>query len=227
MDIEKILFEMADEGYKSFNARLIPTVDPDTMIGVRTPELRKLAKHIIKEEKEWMMYFMNDLPHRYYEENNLHAFLIESIKELDECIYETEKFLPYVDNWATCDLFSPKVFKKYPAEVHRKAWEWIDSQKTYTIRYGVGILLSNYLEDHFSEKDLEKVASIRSDEYYVNMMIAWYFSIALVKQYSSAVKYLENKVLDKFIHQKSIQKAVESRRISEERKDYLRSLRIK
>lgn len=224
-EIQEKLFKLQDKEYKKFQCKLMPTVDPETVIGVRTPELRKLAKQLAKDENTGN--FLEKLPHQYYEENNLHGFLIEMIKDYETCVKEIDRFLPYVDNWATCDLMSPKVFQKHPEGLIVKVKEWLDSKETYTVRFALGTLLAFYLDDAFQPEYLEWAASIRSREYYINMMIAWYFATALFKQYEAAVPYLEQKRLDVWTHNKTIQKAVESRRITEEQKKYLRSLKQK
>jgi hypothetical protein len=225
--ILKDLFSFQDIEYKNFNAKLIPTVDKDLIIGVRTPDLRNYAKKLFKEDEKRSFQFLNNLPHKYYEENNLHGCLIEQIKDFDLAMEYTEKFIPFIDNWATCDLFSPKVFKRYPNETYKYILDWIKDEKTYVIRYGVGLLLSNYLDENFKEEHLKIVSKIKSEEYYVNMMIAWYFATALTKQQKYAIKFIENKKLDDWTHNKSIQKAIESRRITEEDKAYLKSLKVK
>lgn len=224
-EIQKKLFELQDTEYKKFHCKLVPTIDPETVIGVRTPELRRLAKQLAKDKN--IGCFLEKLPHQYYEENNLHGFLIETIRDYDACIKAIDEFLPYVDNWATCDLMSPKVFQKHPSELIVKIKEWIASEKTYTVRFAIGMLMTFYLDDAFRPEYLELAASVRSEEYYINMMTAWYFATALFKQYEAAVPYLEQKRLDTWTHNKTIQKAVESRRITEEQKDYLRSLKRK
>ena len=225
--IQKRLFSFKDEAYKDFNKKLIPTVDEDTMIGIRMPVLKKFAKEFFKTENAQAADFMKNLPHRYFEENNLHAFFIENIKDIDAALAETEKFLPFIDNWATCDSFAPPIFKKHPDAVYKKILEWIRSKHAYTVRYAIGLLLSNYLDESFKPEMLKIVASVESQEYYVNMMIAWYFSFALIKQYDAAVPYIEKKALATFTHNKSIQKALESRRIPDDTKAYLRTLKIK
>ena len=219
------LMALKDDKLKEFQAKLIPTVDINTIIGIKTPVLRTIAKDMIKNNEA--EEFINKLPHQYFEENQIHAFILSELKDYDKCVTEVDKFLDYVDNWATCDQMSPKIFKKHLEELRIKILEWINSNQTYKIRFGISMLLEFYLDDCFKESDLEIVSNIKSDEYYVNMMIAWYFSTSLVKQYNSAIKYIENKKLDKFCHNKTIQKAIESFRISDEKKDYLRTLKIK
>lgn len=223
--VREALFSMQDTGYKTFHEKLIPTVEPDRIIGVRTPELRKYARKFAKtpEAEE----YLHILPHYYYEENNLHAFVIETIKDYEKAMEETERFLPYVDNWATCDSFSPKIFKRYPEKVYEKAKRMIASGQTYTIRYGVGLLMTNFLDEEFRPEMPQLVADIVSEEYYVNMMCAWYMATALAKQEESILPYLTENRLPAWVHNKTIQKAVESRRISPEMKKYLRTLRRK
>ena len=222
--IRKELFERQDIKYRDFQAKLIPTVDPDKMIGVRTPELRKLAKQLIKSGDA--AEFISELPHEYFDENQLHAFIISEMKDYEECIAEVNRFLPYVDNWATCDQLSPKVFKKHRAQLLGEIKKWIKSEKTYTIRFGIGMLMQHYLDEEFKPEYPEMVAAVKSDEYYVNMMIAWYVATALAKQYEEVLTFIENKVLDKWTHNKTIQKSVESYRITPEQKEYLKGLRI-
>ena len=223
--IQERLFTFQDTDYKAFNKTLLPTVDEHTMIGIRMPVLKKFAKEFFRTEPEGVADFMNSLPHQYFEENNLHAFLIENISDFDTAIQETERFLPFIDNWATCDSFAPRIFKKYPDAVYQKILQWIQSDHPYTVRYAIGLLLSNYLDEQFRPEMLELVSGVRSSEYYINMMIAWYFSFALIKQYDKAIPYIEKKILDPFTHRKTIQKAVESRRISVEIKAYLKTLK--
>ena len=222
--IQKELFELQDKGYKEFQSALIPTVEKDKIIGIRIPELRKYAKKIDKASAE---IFMNDLPHDYYDEDNLHAFLIEGVKDLYLCFEELDRFLPYVDNWATCDMMAPKVILKDKKMLLSKAYEWIESDHVYTIRYGMEILMKYFLDDDFSLEYAEKVASKASDEYYVKMMQAWYFATALSKQYDRIIPFLENNKLSEWVHNKTISKARESFRISKETKAYLNSLKLK
>lgn len=223
MDIQKELFKLQDLKYKEFHASLMPTVSKDLVIGVRTPQLRKFAKSLPENERE---EFIKKLPHKYYEENNLHIFLLEKIKDYDIAIAEIERFLPYIDNWATCDAMPPQIFKKNTDKLIDKIYEWLNSDKTYTVRYAIGLLLRFYLDDKFDVKYLERVSKIKSDEYYINMMIAWYFATALAKQYEESVKFIEEKRLDKWTHNKTIQKAVESNRLAKETKQYLKTLKI-
>ncbi len=227
ISIQDKLLSLQDAAYKDFNKKLVPTVDESTMIGIRVPALRKLSKDFFKAELEQAYRFMQSLPHRYFEENNLHAFLIENIKDFDAAVRETKRFLPFIDNWETCDLFSPPIFKKHPDAVYQKILEWIESPHPYTVRYAVGLLLSNFLDAQFKPEMLTLVSKIRSDEYYVKMMIAWYFSFALIKQYQSAVPFLETPTFEPFTHNKIIQKAVESRRIPADTKCYLKTLKVR
>lgn len=217
------MYELQDLKYRDMQIKIIPTVEPESVIGVRTPELRAMAKELLKagEYKD----FLEDLPHKYFEENQLHAFIISGIKDLRECMEELEKFLPYVDNWATCDQMSPKIFMKHREVLFAHIQEWIRSDKTYTVRFGVGMLMEHFLDDDYDPKYPEMIAGLRSEEYYVNMMIAWYFATALAKQYESILPYIEQKRLDDWTHNKAIQKSLESRRIGDEQKLYLKSLK--
>lgn len=219
-DIRQRLFALQDEKFRDFHSRLIPTVPPDSIIGVRTPELRKLAKEVGTEPA-----FLSDLPHKYYDENQLHALIISGMKDFDECTARLEEFLPFVDNWATCDQMSVKIFKKHTQQLLPFVKKWLDSGHTYTVRYGVGCLMNYYLDSEFSPEYMEIVANIRSNEYYINMMIAWYFATALAKQYSEAMKYIEQHRLGDWTHRKAIQKAIESYRITDEQKKYLKTLK--
>lgn len=219
------LFELQDLKYRDFQCKLMPTVDPEAVIGVRTPELRKLARGFSKTPEA--AEFLKILPHKYYEENNLHGFLIEAVKDYEQIIPAIDAFLPYVDNWATCDLMSPKVFRKHLPELYEKIKDWLKSGHPYTVRFGIGMLMSFYLDEHFQPEMLDLAADVKSQEYYVNMMIAWYFATALAKQYDAAVPYIREQRLDKWTHNKAIQKAIESYRISDGQKSYLRSLKAK
>ena len=223
--IRNELLDMQDIKYREFQAKLMPTVDPEKMIGVRTPELRKYAKQVIKSGGA--AEFINELPHEYFDENQLHAFIISEMKDYEKCITEVNRFLPYVDNWATCDQLSPKVFKKHKEELLREIRKWIRAEETYTIRFGIGMLMQHFLDEDFKAEYPEMVAAVKSEEYYVNMMIAWYFATALAKQYDEVISFIQNNRLDKWTHNKAIQKSVESNRISPERKEYLKSLKQK
>lgn len=223
-EIQKELFRLQDEKYRDFQSKLIPTVEFDAMIGVRTPELRKYAKQLIKRED--IGDFLEKLPHRYFDENQLHAFLISEMKDFVCCIKEVCRFLPCIDNWATCDQLSPKVFKKHRKELLSYIREWLSFGQTYTVRFAVGMLMEHFLDEDFDASYLTMAAEIKSEEYYINMMTAWYFATALAKQYEAAIPFLEEKKLERWTHNKAIQKAIESRRITPEQKEYLRSLKI-
>lgn len=223
--ITEQLFALQDIDYKQFHSKLMPTINPDVIIGVRTPELRKLAKQLDKSTD--VELFMQELPHRYYEENNLHGFLIESIRNFDACIAALNQFLPYVDNWATCDMMSPKVLKMDLPKLYEWVKVWIASGETYTVRFGVNMLMKYFLDEAFSPEYPALVASVRSEEYYVKMVVAWYFATALAKQYDAVLPYIEEHRLDAWTHNKTIQKAVESYRISPEQKLYLKTLKCK
>ena len=224
-DIQKALFSLQDPAYRDFQAKLMPTVDKSRIIGIRTPVLRKEAKEFAKTPEA--EDFLKTLPHKYYEENNLHAFLVAEIKEFDRAMEETERFLPYIDNWATCDSFVPKAFRKHPERLLPKAKAWLKDTKPYTVRYGIKMLMDVYLDEHFSPEYPAWVAAVRSDEYYVKMMQAWYFATALAKQEDNVLPYIKERKLPPWVHNKTIQKAVESFRISPELKEELKKLRIK
>lgn len=224
-EIRDELYSLRDEKYGEFQAKLIPTVDPESIIGVRTPELRKLAKKMVKREE--IGEFLGALPHQCFDENQLHAFIVSEMKDFAVCLKEVDRFLPYVDNWATCDQMSPKVFKKHRAELLAPIERWIGSGETYTVRFAVGMLMEHFLDDDFDPAYPEMVAAVRSEEYYVRMMVAWYFATALAKQYDAAVPFLEGQQLDVWTHNKTIQKAVESYRITPEQKAYLKGLKRK
>ena len=223
-DLYRKLYDLQDLKYRDMQIKIIPTVEPESVIGVRTPELKSIAKDILKDGN--YKGFLEELPHRYFEENQLHAFIISGIKDLNECMEDLETFLPYVDNWATCDQMSPKIFRKHKDLLLTHIIEWIDSEKKYTVRFGVGMLMEHFLDDDFDPLYPEMVARLRSEEYYVNMMIAWYFATALAKQYESILPFIEEKRLDDWTHNKAIQKSLESRRITEEQKLYLKSLKV-
>ena len=227
-EITEQLITMKDEVYKNFHGKLMPTINPDTILGVRVPLLRKFSNQLSKSfSKEEIERFMSELPHRYYEENNIHAFLIEKINDYEECIAALDKFLPYVDNWATCDMMNPKIFKKNTQKLFDKIEEWMSSSHVYTIRFGIGMLMRFYLDDNFSTQYLDMVANIVSDEYYVNMMKAWFFATALAKQYEATLPYIQQNRLDIWSHNKAIQKSIESFRVSKEHKEELRRYKRK
>lgn len=224
-DIRKQLFSMQDVEYREFQSKLIPTVPYDTVIGVRTPKLRRYAKQLSKTEG--ISEFLKDLPHKYFDENQLHAFIISEIKDYETCMGEVERFLPYVDNWATCDQMSPGVFKKHKKELSEVICSWIKSEKIYTVRFGIEMLMKYFLEEDFCLEYPKMVAAVQSKEYYINMMIAWYFATALAKQYETVLPLIEEQCLDVWTHNKAIQKSVESYRITREKKEYLKSLKRK
>ena len=222
-EILQRLFTLQDLKYRDFQAKLMPTVDKNTIIGVRTPELKKLAKEFAKRED--VGAFLDALPHGYYDENNLHGFILCEEKDFDRVIARLDAFFPYIDNWATCDLLSPKVFRKHKAELLPHIRRWLASDRVYTVRFGIEMLLSHYLDEDFAPEYFEWVAAVKSEEYYVNMMIAWYFATALAKQYDAALPILLEQRLAVWTHNKTIQKAIESYRITDEQKAYLRTLR--
>lgn len=222
-EIQERLFEMQDVEYQAFQCKLMPTVEPDSVIGVRMPQLRQFAKEIAKRED--IGDFLEQLPHQYYEENNLHGLIVEAMKDYDLCIAQLDRFLPYVNNWATCDMMSPKIFKKHLSQLLQPIQRWMAAEDVYMVRFGIGMLMKFYLDDAFEPEYLEWVAAIQSDEYYINMMIAWYFATALAKQYDSTIPFLEKRQLSTWVHNKTIQKAVESYRIKEDQKTYLRTFR--
>ncbi len=221
--IQTQLFELQDLKYRDFHAKLMPGIDKETIIGIRVPVLRKFAKEFAKTEEADC--FLRELSHRYYEENNLHMMLISGILDYEKCLMEIERFLPYVNNWATCDMPTPKCFAKHKQELLPVIKKWIASDETYTIRYGIGTLMNLYLDADFKEEYVKLVTDVKSDEYYVNMMIAWYLATALAKQWDAVIPYLREHKLSSWVHKKTIQKAVESYRITEEQKRYLKSLR--
>lgn len=223
--IQDRLFELQDLEYKEFHSKLMPTVCEEKIIGVRVPQLRKFAKELNKSE--YKTEFLSTLPHKYYEEDNLHAFLIEQIKDFDECISALDNFLLFVDNWATCDMMAPKVLGKSPEKLYEKIEEWVKSSHTYTVRFAVVTLMKFFMNERLDEKHLRLISSIKSDEYYINMAIAWYFATALSSNWEMVVPYIEKQKLDKWIHNKTIQKAVESYRITKEQKEYLKTLKLR
>ena len=225
MGITEHLFSLSDPKHAEFCSKLMPTVDKNIVLGIKTPILRKYASKIYGTNEA--RNFMSELPHQYFEENNLHAFLIEMISDFDECITEIERFLPYVDNWATCDSMRPKIFKKNTALLKEKAEKWLESENVYTVRFGIEMFMVYFLDDEYSLEYSGLITQIRSDEYYIKMMVAWYFATALAKKYDSTLPFIENKALDDWTHNKAIQKAIESYRITKEQKEYLKTLKIK
>ena len=224
-DIRKELKKLQDKGYREMQVTIIPTIDADSIIGVRTPALRQLAKEFSKRED--ISEFLSELPHKFFEENQLHAFILSGMKDEQSCIRLVDEFLPYVDNWATCDQMSPKVFKKHKQLLLEYVDKWIKSDHTYVKRFAIGMLLEHFLDEDFKTSYLTKVSKVRSEEYYVNMMTAWFFATALAKQYEDTLPFIEKQKLDKWTHNKSIQKAVESYRITPEQKEYLKTLKRK
>ena len=226
--IQKELFEMQDLKYRDFHSKLMPTVDKEKVIGVRIPQLRKYASSFLKlSSREEINEFMHTLPHQYYEEDNLHAFIIEKIKDYEECINALNAFLPYIDNWATCDMMNPKVLKKEPERLLEQGKVWMKAKETYVGRFAMGCLMNYYLEENFTTECADLVAEVQSEEYYIQMMQAWYFATALAKQYDAVLPYLLEHRLSMWVHNKTIQKAVESYRITTEQKDYLKTLKRK
>ena len=225
MEIQKELFSLQDKEYMKFLSKLTPNVPEDTIIGVRIPEIRKLAKKLVKNNE--YEDFLKELPHKYYDENLLHGAIISENKDFENCIELLDNFLPFIDNWAVCDTISPKIFKKHKKELIEKIKEWSQSDKTYTCRFGVEMLMTHFLDEDFKKEYLEMVANIHSEEYYVKMVVAWFFATALAKQWDYAVIYLENNRLDVWVHNKTIQKARESLRILEDKKRYLKGLKRK
>ena len=225
--IEKLLFDNADEKYRNFHSSLIPTVDKQTIIGVRVPTVRKIAKYLQRNCPQDVVAFLSELPHKYYDENVLHAVLISDISDYDKALAYTEKFLPFIDNWAVCDIFNPRAFKNHENVLWQKIEMWLYSNRTYTVRFAIVSAMRRFLDNDFSIDKLYEVASVKSDEYYVNMALAWFWSFALIKRYEETLPIIESERLPEFVHNKAIQKARESYRISDERKQYLNTLKIK
>lgn len=224
MNFTEELFALQDNSYGDFQAKLTPGIPREKFIGVRVPEVRKLAKRLAKEPGA--ASFLEDLPHKYYDENMLHALLLSEMKDYEACVAAVDRFLPYVDNWAVCDILSPKIFRRNKPALLKKIREWSASEKTYTCRFGIEMLMSHFLDDDFKPEYLEIPAAVRSEEYYVRMMVAWFFATALAKQWDEAVKYVEEGRLDTWTHNKTIQKARESFRITPEQKEYLNTLKV-
>ena len=224
MKAQELLFQLQDKGYRDFQSKLIPTIPVETIIGVRIPAIRKLAKEYGKDPES--VEFLKQLPHTYYDENILHAVLVAEIKDYEVCVKEVERFLPYVDNWAVCDIFSPKVFRKNKDKLIDKIREWTASGQPYTCRFGMEMLMTHFLDEDFRVEYLEIPATVHSEEYYVNMMIAWFYATALAKQWDATIGYIEDQRLDTWTHNKTIQKARESYRITPEQKEYLKTLKM-
>ena len=223
--VRERLFALRDETNAAFMARLVPTLPPESVLGVRMPDCRALAKELCRMPD--IGEFLTDLPHRYLDENNLHALILNEEKDSAAAVAAIDAFLPYVDNWATCDALRPKAFKKHPSALPDECRRWMRSGATYTVRFGIEMLMTHYLDESFRPEYLEEVSIIKSKEYYANMMIAWYFATALAKQYEATISYIEQRRLDQWTHNKTIRKAIESCRITEERKAYLRTLTIR
>ena len=224
MKVQEMLFQLQDKKYRDFHSKLIPTIPRETVIGVRTPAVRKLAKEYAKDPES--IAFLKELPHTYYDENILHALLVAEIKDYGTCVEEVERFLPYVDNWAVCDIFSPKVFVKNKDRLISKIREWAASEHPYTCRFGMEMLMTHFMDEDFKPEYLEIPAAVHSEEYYVNMMIAWFYATALAKQWDDTIGYIEEKRLAPWTHNKTIQKARESYRITPEQKEYLKILKV-
>ncbi len=224
-EITEKLRELSDEEYRLFQLKLMPGVTEDRVLGVRTPLLRKFAKELAKDPD--IEIFLQDIPHRYYDENNLHGFIISECKNYEKSVEYVDAILPYVDNWATCDLLSPKAFKKNRDMLIMDIDRWLASNETYTVRFGIEMLMSHFLDEDFRPEYLEKLTAIQSEEYYVNMMLAWFFATALAKQWDDTISYIEEKRLSVWVHNKTIQKAIESYRITDEQKAYLKGMKIK
>ena len=222
-NIETKLMKVKDDKYKEFQAKLVPNIDSDTILGIRTPEMRKIAKELFESNN--FDSFLSELPHKYYEENLIHFFVISMIKDFNKCIEEVERFLPYVDCWPVSDQATPKSFRKNHDKLLPYIKKWIKSKHVYTSRFGIRMLMNEYLGDDFRKEYLELVSSVKSDDYYLKMMVAWYFATALAKKYDETIPFFENRLLDEWVHKKAIQKAIESYRVSEEHKKYLRSLK--
>ncbi len=225
-EIQNELFALKDDQYQKFQAKILPNIESGKIIGVRVPKLRALAKQLFKQKEYYYIEdFFANLPHTYYEENLLHSFLIEQIKNFDECMAQLEKFLPFIDNWAVCDTCHPKVFGRHTGVILQKAQAWVKSSEPYTIRYGINCLMTYFLDENFDPTHFEQVCAVNNEDYYVKMMQAWYFATALAKQWQAAVQVIEQKKLSPWVHNKTIQKACESFRVTDEHKEYLRTLK--
>ena len=223
MTLYNRLMEVKDDSYREFQAKLVPSIPPETILGVRTPEMRRIAKEVF--ESPGREAFLSSLPHRYYEENLIHFFVISMIRDFDACVQAVEGFLPYVDCWPVSDQATPKAFTKNHQKLLPYIKKWIASEHVYTARFGIRMLMNEFLGEDFRDEYPRLVAAKKSGEYYLNMMSAWYFATALAKQYDDIIPYFEERRLDEWVHRKAIQKAIESYRVSEEHKEYLKSLR--
>ena len=223
MNIRERLLELKNEEYRQFTARLVPNIPAETIIGLKTPEMRAIAREIFVGD--YRDEFLSELPHEYYEENLIHFFVISMIKDFEECIQKVEAFLPYVDCWPVSDQATPKAFRKNHEKLLPYIRKWVSSDHVYTARFGIRMLMNEFLGEDFREEYLELVASKKGDDYYLKMMVAWYFATALAKRYDETIPYIENHVLDEWTHRKALQKAVESYRVTDEHKEYLKSLR--
>ena len=223
MTVYEMLLNKQDKEYQEFQSKLVPNIDKNSIIGVRTPDMKAIAKELYgtKEAND----FLNNLPHKYYEENLIHTFLIAMIKDYDECVKEFDRFLPYANCWPVTDQSSPKSFKKNHDKLIKDTKRWISSEHTYTARFGLRILMNEFLDDDFKPEYLKLASEKKGDDYYLKMMVAWYFATALAKQYDATISYFENHVLDSWTHNKAIQTALESFRVSDEHKAYLRTLK--
>lgn len=224
-ELQKRLFEFQDLTYRDFHSKLMPTVSKDKIIGVRVPLLRKMAKELNNSDAK--NDFLASLPHKYYEEDNLHAFLVEQIKDFDECISALDNFLLFVDNWATCDMMTPKILRENPDKLFLKINEWVSSSHIYMVRFGIVMLMKFFMDERLDEKHLKLLLTINSDEYYINMAIAWYLATALSSRWEMVIPYIEKQTFNNWVHNKAIQKAIESYRITPEQKEYLKTLKIK
>ncbi len=223
MSVYERLVSFGDEKYRDFQSKLVPNIPKESIIGVRTPDMRKIAREIKGTEEAEQ--FLSQLPHKYYEENLVHFFVIAMIKDFDECVEAVEIFLPYVDCWPVCDQSSPKVFAKNHEKLLPLIKKWIGSDHVYTSRFGIRMLMNEFLGEDFKPEYLEWVADVKGDDYYIKMMVAWYFATALAKQYDASIVYIEERRLEPWTHKKAIQKAVESYRVSDEHKEYLKTFR--
>ena len=223
MTVYERLSACRDEEYRDFQSKLVPNIPKETVLGVRTPDMRKIAKEIRGTEDAEA--FLSQLPHEYYEENLVHFFLIAEIRDFDECVKAVETFLPYVDCWPVCDQSSPKVFARNHERLLPFIKKWIGSEDVYTARFGIRMLMNEFLGEDFRPEYLEWVAAVKGEDYYIKMMVAWYFATALAKRYDESVVYVEERRLEPWTHKKAIQKALESYRVSDEHKEYLKTLR--